>query len=121
MTIYADIILDHYHYPRNNTSLIEPTATVDVENPLCGDSLHMEVKVENSIIKEIGYTGEGCAIAIASASILSEYALGKDLSKLVDVKRDDMLGLLHIELTPNRVKCALLSWEALMKLISISK
>ncbi len=118
MSIYADIILDHYQNPRNNKKLDTPSRTVDVNNPLCGDKLHMELTEKNGSVEDIGFTGEGCAISIASASLLTQYAKGKDLQKLSSLEADDVVGLLGIELTPNRMKCALLSWEGLLKLVN---
>jgi len=124
MSIYADIILDHYQHPRNNKKISHTKSTsevvsVDVDNSLCGDTLHMEIAFSEGKITDIGFTGEGCAISIAAASMLTEYAKGKKRDDLVDMKHEDVLGLLGIELTPNRMKCALLSWEALKKLLII--
>jgi nitrogen fixation NifU-like protein len=79
----------------------------------------MQIKLKKEIVKEIGFTGKGCAISIASASLLSEYAKGRDVKELSSLKSEFVIGLLHIELTPNRLKCALLPWEALRKLITI--
>jgi len=117
MSIYADIILDHYQNPRNFGKLNSPTSEVSLDNPLCGDKLHMELREEDGVIREIGFTGEGCAISIASASMLTENAKGKTKKELLEITVDDVLGLLNIELTPNRMKCALLSWEGLRKLL----
>lgn len=117
MSIYADLILDHYHHPRNNKSISHASAQVDVNNPLCGDALHMEVVEKDGIIKEVGFTGEGCAISIASASLLTEHVKGKKTTELVAITPDDVIGLLGIELTPNRMKCALLAWEGIRKLV----
>lgn len=115
MSIYADIILDHYQYPRNNKKLQNPTHTIDVANSLCGDKLHLEMVVAEGIIRDVGFTAEGCAISIASASMLTEHVLGKPVEILNTLSKEDVLGLLGITLTPNRMKCALLSWEALVK------
>ncbi len=118
MSIYGDIILDHYHYPRNKKKLDKPTKTVHVDNPLCGDSLDMEIKVSGGKITEIGFSGEGCAISLASASLLTEYVKGKSVSKITSINKDNVIGLLNIELSPNRLKCALLPWEGLIKLVN---
>ncbi|MDA1316662.1 MAG: iron-sulfur cluster assembly scaffold protein [bacterium] len=119
MSIYADLILDHYQHPRNNTLLTPGVSkSVDVNNPLCGDKLHMEIIEKDGVMQEIGFTGEGCAISIASASMLSEYAKGKSKAELLDLNAQDVVGLLGIDLTPNRMKCALLGWEALIKLLN---
>lgn len=117
MSIYEEIILDHYNNPRNNTKLKNPSAEIHVDNPLCGDSLDFEISVEGEKIKEIGFTGEGCAISIASASLLSEHVKGKTKDEVLKIDKDNVVGLLNIELSPNRLKCALLAWEGIQKLV----
>lgn len=117
MSIYQDIILDHYNFPRNKGKLQNPTHAVDLTNPLCGDKIQMEVEAKDGKVVEIGFTGEGCAISIASASMVTEYAKGKTIQELLKLDKDFVLELLGIELTPNRLKCALLSLEALHKTI----
>jgi len=117
MSIYADIILDHYQNPRNNKQIVNAQKSVDVDNPFCGDKLHFECFIKDGKVKEIGFTGEGCAISIASASMLTEHTKGKTKKELLEISINDVLGLLNIELTPNRMKCALLSWEGLRKLL----
>ena len=120
MSIYGDIILDHYHYPRNKKKLRKPTKFVHVDNPLCGDSLDMEIKKSSGKITEIGFSGEGCAISMASASLLTEYAKGKSAVEIAALGKDNVIRLLNIELSPNRLKCALLPWEGLIKLVKKS-
>ena len=113
MSIYGDVILDHYRYPRNQGTLDFPTASADLNNPLCGDKLHLEVNEKDGIVEEIAFTGQGCAISIASASMLIEYAKGKTKEELLQLNKETVLELLGIELTPNRLKCALLSLEGI--------
>lgn len=120
MSIYGDIILDHYRNPRNQGNLECPTCSVDLNNPLCGDKIHMEVKQENGIVTDIAFTGQGCAISMASASMVTEYAKGKTKEEIMKLDKDSILELLGIELTPNRLKCALLSLEALQKALTTS-
>jgi nitrogen fixation NifU-like protein len=116
MSIYGDIILDHYNFPRNNIKLAKPSAHIHVDNPLCGDSLDMEIVEKNGRIREIGFTGQGCAISIASASLLTEFVKGKTKDEVLKIDKDNVVGLLNIELSPNRLKCALLAWEGMIKL-----
>jgi len=118
MSIYGDIILDHYHNPRNFKKLEKSTTKVHVDNPLCGDSIDMAIFEKDGLINNIGYVGQGCAISLASASLLTEYAKGKSIVKIKKINTDFVLGLLNIELSPNRIKCALLPWEGLMKLVN---
>ncbi len=116
MSIYEEIILDHYNNPRNNKKLKNPSAKIHVDNPLCGDSLDMEILEEDGKITEVGFTGTGCAISIASASLLSEFIKGKSKDEIQKIDKDSVVGLLNIELSPNRLKCALLAWEGFIKL-----
>ncbi len=117
MSIYQEIILDHYHNPRNFKSIKGATSETKVNNPLCGDMIYMQVHEKSGVIEEIAFTGEGCAISKASASILTENVKGKKVSDVKQIKSDDVIKLIGIELSPNRLKCALLSWEALMKVL----
>lgn len=117
MSIYQDIILDHYHAPRNFKKLKRVSNEVKVNNPLCGDMIYMQVETKNGVIHDIAFTGEGCAISKASASILTEYVKGKKIESVKKITSDEMIKLLGIELSPNRLKCALLSWEALIKVL----
>lgn len=116
MSIYQEIILDHYKNPRNSGLLENPTDSISVQNPLCGDTLVMQIIEENGIITRIGYNAAGCAISVASASLLSEYLLGKSKDELKNIDKQFMIDLIGIELSPNRMKCALLPWEAAHKL-----
>lgn len=118
MSIYQEIILEHYRSPKNFKPLAKPTATVVVNNPLCGDRLRVDVVLRGDRLTEIGFSGEGCAISIASASLLSEYVKGKRKKELARLDKTTALGLLGIDLSPNRIKCALLAWEGLLKVIA---
>ncbi len=117
MSIYQDIILDHYHHPHNFGELKHKTNDVKVNNPLCGDIIYMQVEERHGVVKNIAFTGEGCAISKASASILTDYVKEKKVTFLKKMTSEDMIQLLGIELSPNRLKCALLSWEGLMKVL----
>lgn len=117
MSIYQDIILDHYHYPRNKGTLENPSNTVHLTNPLCGDVVDMQVIEAEGVVKNIAFDGHGCAITTASASLISEYAKGKTVKELKELDMQFMLDLLGIELSPNRLKCALLPLEALQKVL----
>lgn len=117
MTIYSEIILDHYQHPKNKGNLDSPTSTCHVANPLCGDKIDMFVKVEKGKVVDIKFEGVGCAISTASASILTEYAKNRSVTDLKKLDQKFIIKLLGIELGVNRIKCALLPLEALHKLI----
>ena len=120
-SLYQEIILDHYHNPRNHGILKNATHESDANNPLCGDQLHMQARVVKGVARDVRFTGDGCAISIAAASLLLEKAQGKKVSAIVTLTPQAVLDLVGMELTPNRVKCALLSLETLQKLFSKEK
>jgi nitrogen fixation NifU-like protein len=121
MSIYQEIILEHYRHPQNATPLENPTGTVSVDNPLCGDRITMMIREEDGRIQEVGYEASGCAISIASASILSEHIKGKTKEEVQNLDNNDIVSLLGIELSPNRLKCALLPLESVKKALISSE
>ncbi len=112
--LYRDYILDHYKNPRNFGELPEATHRYHDTNPLCGDEITMMLLVDDQQrVTDVRFTGRGCAISQASASILTEEVKGKSLDELRAIDRDHVLGNLGIPISPARVKCALLSLKAL--------
>lgn len=118
MSIYQDIILDHYRSPRNYGRLISPTATFSLSNPLCGDEITIDVVFVAKTISKIRFSGQGCAISQASSSLLTDYCKGKAVNNLQKLDREFIINLLGIELSPNRIKCALLPLEVLSTIIN---
>ncbi|MGZ4480607.1 MAG: Fe-S cluster assembly sulfur transfer protein SufU [Gaiellales bacterium] len=106
---YRENILDHYRNPRNRGHLEHPSATAEGVNPLCGDELSVELLVEDGVITDVRYNGQGCAISQAAASMLSDAVKGKPISEVSSVGKADVLDELGIPLSPIRLKCALLS------------
>jgi len=130
--LYEAIILDHYRSPRNTAPLEAPDIALDVNNPFCGDEFHIQLKVENDSVAQVGITGRGCAISQASASLLAELVEGKSSDEVrsavgslrrllkgeeVTEEERDILGdieaLEGVRKFPVRIKCALLSWVGL--------
>jgi len=112
--IYREIILDHYRNPRNKGKLPDADVSIHDSNPLCGDEIDMHLKVDGSTIKDIKFEGRGCAISQASASMLTEMVLGKPLTSVKDLSKDDILENIGLtSLGPARIKCALLSLKVL--------
>lgn len=112
---YRETILDHYKHPRNFGTLPQPTHGSRDNLVSCGDDISMELVIEREIVKEIAFQGSGCAISMAAASMLTEAAKGKSVDELLQLSRDDILNMLGTQLTPSRIKCALLSLEVLHK------
>ncbi len=117
MDIYREVILDHYKNPRNFGHLDNPDVKIEEGNVTCGDRIIMEINVNNGIIESIRFSGEGCAISQASASMLTEKVAGKKLSEIMKLSSNDIVSMLGATLTPSRIKCATLSLEVLHKAV----
>lgn len=111
--IYREIILDHYKNPRNRGTLDPHDFSYEDVNPLCGDEVRIDVRVENDKVKEIAFSGRGCAVSQASASILTEMVEGLPLDEVKAITKDDLLDEIGIPVSPARLKCALLSLKVL--------
>lgn len=119
MSIYRQIILDHYRNPRNFGHLRNPDVTAEESNVSCGDRIVFEIRFEKDreTVLDIRFWGEGCAISQASASMLSEKAKGMRAGELLGMSGDDVIAMLGTDLTPSRIVCALLPLEVLQKSI----
>jgi nitrogen fixation NifU-like protein len=91
----------------------EPSLVIQDRNPLCGDEIVLELKIEDGKIADVAFTGHGCAISRAAASMMSDDIIGKSLDELRGWKKEDITDLLGIEVGPVRIKCALLPLKAL--------
>jgi nitrogen fixation NifU-like protein len=112
--LYRENILDHYQNPRNYGTLDSPDISYQDDNPLCGDVIRIDIKLDaQDRVSEVAFSGEGCAISQASASMLTEEVLGKTLDEVKQISKDDILEMLGIQLGPVRIKCALLSLKVL--------
>ena len=111
--IYREEILEHSQNPRQHGTLEHPDYTYEDANPLCGDRIRVDVKVEDGHIADVRFSGQGCAISQAAASMLCEKVMGMELEQVKSISRDDVLELLGIELGPVRLKCALLGLKTL--------
>ena len=112
--MYREVILDHYKKPRFRGELDPADISYQDDNPLCGDMIRIDLRVdENNQIVECAFSGQGCAISQASASMLMEDIQGKSLEEIKEYSREDILDMLGIELGPVRLKCAMLSLKVL--------
>jgi nitrogen fixation NifU-like protein len=112
--LYREVILDHYKNPRHHGTLDPHDFSYQDENPLCGDTIRIDVRLgEDQRVKEVAFSGKGCAISQASASMLTESIMGKTLDELKQIGKEDILEMLGIQLGPTRLKCALLSLKVL--------
>ncbi|MEO8579875.1 MAG: Fe-S cluster assembly sulfur transfer protein SufU [Gemmatimonadales bacterium] len=129
--LYQELILDHYRRPRNKGTLEKPDASVEMKNPLCGDEIALQVAFDGDCVCDLRFSGRGCSISQASASMMTQLVKGKSTEEIEGLRkkfRDVMLGdpaaaadekigslraLSGVARFPARVKCALLAWSAL--------
>ncbi len=109
--LYSEKLLDHFRHPRNHGTLIDPDVSHESFNPLCGDRIRIELKLENNQVKEARFRGDGCAISIAAASLLTGLLPGRTVQE--PVSNDELLAALESDIKPARIQCALLALEAL--------
>lgn len=132
-SLYRDIIMDHYRYPRGRKHIDHATVTSGGKNPSCGDEIELALEIEQGRVKDVSVGCKGCAISVASASILSELVVGKSLEEVkkialavkailkgeedmaaIDFDLGDLKALQGVKNYPVRVKCALLAWTTLV-------
>src|SRR5436853_2199716 len=112
--LYREQILEHYKHPRNFGELADADLEFEDNNPLCGDELKVQIKVDDEHrVTDIGFTGHGCAISQASASMVSDEVIGMPVDELLKLDKSFVLELLGIDISATRMKCALLSLKVL--------
>ena len=109
--LYRDYILEHYRHPHNFGIIEAPDARYEGANPLCGDRITMMLGIRDGVVAEVAFTGRGCAISQAAASLLTDEIKGKPVDEVAKITPADVLDLLGIEISPARLKCALLSLD----------
>lgn len=107
--LYRDEILEHFRHPQNYGALKVFDKNSKQHNPLCGDVIEMYVRFSDDTIYDVGFVGQGCAISISAASILTEYIKDKKTTNVSSITDDEMLALLGVDVSEARKKCALLS------------
>jgi nitrogen fixation NifU-like protein len=112
--IYHEMIIDYSRNPLNFGKLENPDVTYHDSNPLCGDSIDIDLKIKEDKISDIKFHGKGCAICMACTSVLTELTKGKDIDDVKKINKNDILSELGLEhLQAVRIKCALLSLKVL--------
>lgn len=111
--LYREIILDHYQHPHNHGTLDQPDISFQDTNPLCGDKIRIDLKISAGIVEDVKFTGKGCAISQASASMLTDEIKGKSLDEIRHLDKQNILDLIGIPIGASRIKCALLSLKVL--------
>lgn len=110
---YRDYILDHYRNPRNFGTLEHPDVSAEDVNPLCGDQIRVDLKLDDGRISDVRFSGRGCAISQASTSMLLERVKGMKLADVAQLPKDAVLENVGIGISPTRMKCAMLGLRVL--------
>lgn len=129
--LYRRVIMDHYKNPRNRGSLDEDSVTVNLNNPTCGDRISLQLQIEDGIVKNAKFTGEGCSISMSSASMMTAAVKGRKTEEALEMANkfsslmqgqtaafdeyEDIEALSGVNKFPARIKCATLAWNALRK------
>ncbi len=112
--LYRENILEHYKQPRNFGELSDADLEFEDNNPLCGDELKVQLKLgDDGRIADLRFSGKGCAISQASASLVSDEVIGLSVDELLQLDKQFVLDLLGIDISATRIKCALLSLKVL--------
>lgn len=119
--LYQQELLEHYKNSAFRGKIENPDIYSSEFNPSCGDKVEIFGLLNSSIILQLRFMGSGCVVSQAAASLLLEYSLGKDIEEVKRISKDDILRIIGIELGPNRLKCALLSLEALVEALNSVK
>ena len=137
--LYRSVIMDHYKNPRNKGSIEENSVTIDMNNPTCGDRIHLTLKLADGVVEDAKFDGEGCSISMSSASMMTQIVKGKSLDDALELagifskimlgeeydeeKFDlgDVAALQGVAKFPARIKCATLAWKAMEKGVNNEK
>lgn len=129
--LYRRVIMDHYKNPRNRGKFEDGAVTIDLNNPTCGDRISLQLIVEDGVVQDAKYTGEGCSISMSSASMMTDAVKGKTVEEAAELasrfsclmqgeavefnEYEDIEALSGVNKFPARIKCATLAWNALRK------
>lgn len=113
--LYREHILDHYGHPRNEGTLEDADISYEQSNPLCSDVVRLDIRLKDGRVDEARFTGEGCVISMASASMFTEEIQGKTVEELQALQDEDVFEMLGVTLGPVRAKCGLLPLRVLQK------
>ena len=132
-TLYRQVIMDYYKNPRNRGQIEGDSVTIDMNNPTCGDRIQLQMQVEDGVVQDAKFEGEGCSISMSSASMMTQAIKGKSLEQAVKMSRafsemmlgkeidtegldmEDIEALQGVSKFPARIKCATLAWKAMEK------
>jgi len=110
---YKELLMDYYKNPRNRGHIEGASISTVQYNPSCGDSVSFDLVIEDGVVKKLSFDGKGCVISQATASLCTEYFVGKHIDEILALEKEDIKDIIGMELGATRIKCALLSLVAL--------
>ena len=113
MTLFSDTVLDHYRHPRNYRRLPDADRVAEVDNAVCGDRIRLELRLGEDVIADAAFRGDGCALSVAAASLLTELLAGQTITRAAALRDEELLAALDATVPPERLQCALLPLQAL--------
>ncbi len=119
MTLFSDTVLDHYRRPRNYRRLADPDCAAEVDNAVCGDRIRLELQLDGDVIADAAFRGDGCALSVAAASLLTERLAGATVAGAAALTDDELLSALDARVPPDRLQCALLPLLALRQALDV--
>jgi len=111
--LYSEILLDHFRHPRNYGNLSAPDVSNEQFNPLCGDRIRIELKLDQSTVNDVRFKGDACAICTAAASLLTELVIHAGLTEVTGITDEQLISALESDIQPARIQCVLLPLQAL--------
>ncbi len=130
--LYQEIILEHYKQPKNQGTVENANVQVEGRNPFCGDEIKLTLLVKDNVVQDVKFSGSGCAISQASASVMTEHIKGKSVEEVKELfqdfstmvrgespdhphidEMDELAAFQGVSAYPTRVKCAMLAWNAI--------
>ena len=121
MDIYQEKILDHYHEPHNYGEIANPTHTRSANNPTCGDKINITAIVNDGIVTDLKFTGEGCTVSQSATSIVTDEIIGKSVEEALAIDREKVIELLGVDVGIGRIRCALLGIRTIQKALEFGK
>lgn len=113
MALFSPTVLEHFRHPRNRRRLEAADAQREVSNPVCGDRLRLQLRLAGGVVTEAAFVGDGCALSIAAASLLTEMLAGRSRAEAVAIREQELVTALDATVPPERMDCVRLPLRAL--------
>jgi nitrogen fixation protein NifU and related proteins len=115
--IYREELMEVYKHPAHKGTVAHPSVEKYDKNPMCGDEINLSLEIVDGVIKDAKFIGSACFVSIVSSEFLLEHIIGKTISEIKEISKDDLLKLINLDLTTSRIQCAMLVLNALQKAI----